>query len=956
MWRYIGGMAPLHDDFSQMASPPTTYYTSPIAGDPDCFINNAVIISGGQPQFDSNSAIMAKSATIPSGPNNKPFVTEDPGDAATPTEPGNIEPPKYIHDYYVSALAPSSMPASFPNGTTPDRNGGVALFVHNTDAWHSATDCQEGSDWTINGYPYGYPASCGSDGVDTTGTNVIDAIHTVAMGSWTLGPLYATNGSGFLDNALLKQAAIDGGGNFYGLTPGTPDNSATFSDLTDLFNALGEGTPADVVAGMPHFTSAFIQPFIDGGKTFGPESYLPVTLPIDNSISRFWFGNLKKYSFNTPNTDCFFTNDNGTGWAQFSDGHLEGDCFTPSTSAGAIDTLFTKTLNSGAYLSLLDQLDSCSGSGTEANPCFATNTSRHIYYEKSDALIEIGLTAKDTVLTDLSAAISSTLSTADTSKIIDYMYGYDVYNDDSDKLFTDKRDAIISVTDPNDIDFTSTATVDVKMSILGAIVHSIPIAVHYGGVDSTRIYFGAADGMMHSFKEDGTEAWAYIPSPILSKLTFIADNTGGLKYESTVDGPIALMHFDDSPNGIVNTGEKAYLIFGYRRGAHAYTVIDVSDPDEPSFVQHIATVGESWGKPLLFTRGGEQYMAITSGYDNCADATIPSCSAAINHSINIYKWDASTTKFALHKTYNKASDASDNAYNAKWLVLPFAADGVAINITQENSTDADFLYFIDILGSVFRIELRESPWKFHLAFKNRSTQSVTTAKWGTGFRSYHSFATFPPRKQYLTATNTDSESVIPIPVVTGNAVNTSIVQEPNKVFVFYDPVVPADIETPILFTGLKSLNSLETHLGDSLIADASYPDGWIWGFNLSSSKKVITRPLVYYDAGDTEMWYFMWNTFSPAAFGECKNAGNAHAYFRMLANGTEVPKDGKWKELVGQNAFDLGEGRPTDMVTLGSSKTGSLPVAGAGDNQFSIQGFELIISAPASVLKWYELY
>ena len=964
MWRYIGGMAPLHDDFSQMAAPPATYYASPIQTDPDCFINNTVIVSGGSPQFDSNFSIVAKAGAGYSDPNRKPYVTEDDLDP-DPAYITNNEPPKYIHDFYTSALAPSSMPATFPDGsTTPDRDGGVASFVHTVDSFHSLPSCRLGSDWTLpaNGYAYGaygYNTAPCNDASDATGLNVIDAIHTVAIGGWALGTLYDA-GSGYLDNELLRTAASDGGGNFYALSadPDAVDGTEIFEDLTELFNALEEGTPLDIVAGMPHFTTSFIQPFIDKDKTFGPESYLPVTLPIDNSISRFWFGNLKKYYFNSRVTSgCYITNDNGVGFGAFSNDQLLGDCFTPGSDE-AVSTLLKRTFNKGAYLKLLAQLDPCSGDGTSTNPCFSNNTFRHIYYDDTTTLIEIGLTTSATVLNDLSTQMS--LTTAETSKVVDYLYGYDVYDDDNDGSTTDKRDAIVTVLDPDNVDFASAATINVKMSILGAIVHSNPIAVHYNSMYSTRIYFGAADGMMHAFTQDGDEAWAYLPSPVLPKMSFIADKTAGLKYESTVDGPIAFLHFDNpsAENGIVNTGEKAYIIFGYRRGARAYTVVDVSDPDIPQFVQHIYTGGESWGKPLLFTRGGTQYMAITGGYDPCFDADIPSCPSPNGNSIHIYKFDHTATppRFVTVKTYNKATTAAVGTRNTEWFRAPFAADGVKINITEEDSSDADFIYFVDISGSVFRIDTRggsPNTWRFRLVFRNRSGPTIST--WVGGFRSYHTFSLFPPRKQYLTGLNDDSKTVMPIPMITGSLVNPGLTGEPNKAFVFYDLVDP-DVDTAETFINYVELTAVHTGLQAHTNNFLSGTKGWIVPLDSSPSRKIINRPLVYYDKDDTEMWYFAWTSFAPASFGECKNAGRGYAYFRMLSSGTDVPNEGKWDDIAGNNSHDLGEGKPTDMTTMGSSQTGSLPAAGAGDEQFTIQGFELTISAPASYLKWYELY
>jgi hypothetical protein len=197
--------------------------------------------------------------------------------------------------------------------------------------------------------------------------------------------------------------------------------------------------------------------------------------------------------------------------------------------------------------------------------------------------------------------------------------------------------------------------------------------------------------------------------------------------------------------------------------------------------------------------------------------------------------------------------------------------------------------------------------------------------------------------------------VMPIPVITGDLVNPGRTGEPNKAFVFYDPVSPdfAAGDSSIQFTNLTHISSLLTHDGDTF---KNGTDGWFWLLDDSPSRKIITRPLVLFDEGDSDMWIFIWTAFAPGGFGECKSAGQGYAYFRMLANGSDVPPDGKWKDIDGLAYHAMEEGKPGDVTVIGAPTTGILPATSSGGEIYTIQDYKLLTSAPASYLKWYELY
>jgi type IV pilus assembly protein PilY1 len=186
--------------------------------------------------------------------------------------------------------------------------------------------------------------------------------------------------------------------------------------------------------------------------------------------------------------------------------------------------------------------------------------------------------------------------------------------------------------------------------LLGDILHSRPVVFNYapytsafedtcyedandGMFNSSVIYVGANDGMLHAFRDcDGRELWSFIPEQVLPYL----EETAGGAHQYFVDSPPVTYLHDNNNDGIIeySDGDRAVLIFGLRRGGSSddisssgpwggYFGIDVSQPyldiaphssgapsdmafgpklvfsvnsdTDPDF----AEMGQSWGQPRL---------------------------------------------------------------------------------------------------------------------------------------------------------------------------------------------------------------------------------------------------------------------------------------------------------------------------------------------------------------------
>ena len=142
---------------------------------------------------------------------------------------------------------------------------------------------------------------------------------------------------------------------------------------------------------------------------------------------------------------------------------------------------------------------------------------------------------------------------------------------------------------------------------MGDIIHSKPVQLHIAGGRNV-IFAGSNEGYLHAINDaDGTEAFAYMPSELLKNIDPQFNNTASPNHIYGVDSPITLW-LDESAstiaanigNGILDSGEKAYLFFGLRRGGKSYFALEVTDPDNPALIwKNSYGSADSWSQPVL---------------------------------------------------------------------------------------------------------------------------------------------------------------------------------------------------------------------------------------------------------------------------------------------------------------------------------------------------------------------
>jgi len=223
--------------------------------------------------------------------------------------------------------------------------------------------------------------------------------------------------------------------------------------------------------------------------------------------------------------------------------------------------------------------------------------------------------------------------------------------------------------------------------ILGDILHSEPVVVHYS-TTSSFIFVGSNDGMMHCFDDsDGRELWGFIPSEQLERLTLLSNDD----HDYFVDGAPVVY------NGI----SQKILLFGERRGGNHYYALNITSASAPSYLYTInpdilggETLGQSWCKPeictIKTTSGSDSVFLMAGGYDTNQDAATPSSSDTEGRAV-----------FAIKTSTGTLSSLNFNAGN-------YTAMTHSIVAVSGFDTDSDAIvnsvYTGDLGGNIFAFE------------------------------------------------------------------------------------------------------------------------------------------------------------------------------------------------------------------------------------------------------------
>lgn len=473
--------------------------------------------------------------------------------------------------------------------------------------------------------------------VDSSGVNQRQYVRTFTIGF----------SEGADDAApLLKETAIRGGGKYFAA-----------KDSLELQSAL-----SDALTSILAIDSSFTSPSIasnnfDRTQTFDA-AYYAMFLP---GKGPRWSGNLKKLRVAS---NGILVDSKGVSAISDNGNIKDSACSYWTNCSSGGDGNKVETGGAAAKLKL--------------------SSSRKIISNLSSGLEELTVSNVTRMTNNSTGDLAAYLRTdeIEISNTVNWLYGYDVDDENKDGSKTDKRP-----------------------DIMGDPLHSKPLALNFGTASSPniRILLGTNQGLMHMFEDAGnsvSEPWAFIPYELLPNLAALRENvSNGGHYVYGMDAsPVA--YTETNASGAIS---KAWVFMGMRRGGSSYYALDITSPDNPSLMWNISPdsagfedLGQTWSDPVVTKIPGHNgpVLIFGGGYDISYDAT--PTSNPLGRAIYIV--DAQTGKlihsFGASSTNKTIIDGMQNSVPNSVAILDSDNDGLT-----------DRIYATDTGGNVWRLDL-----------------------------------------------------------------------------------------------------------------------------------------------------------------------------------------------------------------------------------------------------------
>ena len=332
------------------------------------------------------------------------------------------------------------------------------------------------------------------------------------------------------------------------------------------------------------------------------------------------------------------------------------------------------------------------------------------------------------------------------------LFGYDVGATMAKTLETDTSTA----TQTNFSNYLTQSNATLRQ--MGAVMHSKPVLITQSGTtaynDETGdltytdrddlIVFGTTQGLLHIVRAGktrtdsnaGKEVFTFMPNEMVENQSqgFLNQTQQGGTLNYGIDGQwTAYTEYVTKSTStayapeVTVKGGKQWLYGGLRMGGSSYYALDLSDVTSSggtpklkfkidpanSTNSAIRYMGQSWSKPTLtwVNWQGERklVMLVGGGYDNVAyESSINySPSSSIDKGAGVYMFDADDGSLLWWSSANVGSDSTqNNATYAENMKRSVVSQIKAID--RNNDGLADHLYFGDLGGQVWRVDLNAS--------------------------------------------------------------------------------------------------------------------------------------------------------------------------------------------------------------------------------------------------------
>ncbi len=418
------------------------------------------------------------------------------------------------------------------------------------------------------------------------GLDIIDYMYTTDFDEETPGRQnIITHTVGFLDADanMLTDWADAGGGKFL------PASNA--STLLDAFR--------QILTSIKTQSTSFAAPTLSVNafnKLYhNDEIYFALFKP---ELTRAWAGNVKKYKICDGKAHCCpegveakkcvgIILDKEGNAATGDDDRIKIDAFDLWNTSGEPDgPVVTKGGSGAAFFS----------AGPDAG-------NRKLYTNKANSNnIDLSLSSNALTVSNTSNDMFSVSTTAERTKIINWLQGYKGGDTNAGK-----RDWM-----------------------MGDALHSTPGAMTFG-TEINKVYIATNEGAIRQIDAStGNEDWTFIPKDLLPMQQALMENTSSSYRLYGIDGTPAFWVKDVNENGIIETasGDSVRLYVGMRRGGRSIYALNLSNPDAPVFMWQIKggvtagfdRLGQTWSTPrpaqMLVNGSVKNVLMFGGGYDD----------------------------------------------------------------------------------------------------------------------------------------------------------------------------------------------------------------------------------------------------------------------------------------------------------------------------------------------------
>lgn len=481
------------------------------------------------------------------------------------------------------------------------------------------------------------------------------------------------------------------------------------------------------------------------------EGFFPMIMPIEDSTFRTWAGNLKKYkilggTLKDSSNNAIYKVENNQQIINSSAKDLWS-----TTASGSDHSL----INSGGAW---NKIPVPSTALAEADSISNVDSERKVYILDGSSLKKVTKTnlATNTTGTD---ALSGNYTINQRLALLNYM-GYQTAFPAAATQIT------LTSTEINTLAVNPAS----PYRFLGGVLHSTPLILtkeatvsgaNAAGTRDEYTVYGSMDGGLHIVNAStGKEQSVFVPSEIISNqydtlagkdskgigslsgiaygvdAPWVADNT--FKVQITKSGTTATTKY---------VANQMNIYGGLRMGGSGLYGLDILNPVSPKLLFQIKPttnefqrMAQVWAKPTIAeirVKGERKKVLIFGGgYDAAAyeQASVANPSSTYGNAIYIVEattgnliWMSSSNGSGIRDTYKKTINSDINySVVGQPVVRDYDADGLA-----------DMIYFADLGGQVFRVDLNNNAQMSVNDDKNIAVRVQTLAKLKDG--------TFVPR-------------------------------------------------------------------------------------------------------------------------------------------------------------------------------------------------------------------